>query len=136
MKLKTKPFNERFLTSQFRLYTSYHHHFCLLTNDIKVNEGLSLAVFVLDNDLVSALVRLLRILEAVLGVVRGGVNVVFGQTQVAVKPVGLSLGIGTERHCHDDGFTSVSHVALVCGLYLGHGWKNTCDLSVQISVRL
>ena len=94
-----------------------------LTNDVQVDESLSLSMFVLDDDLVAALVRLLGVLQLILCAVGGGMNVVFGQAQVAVEPVGLSLWVGTVGDGHNDGLPGICDIALVCGLYLRHSWR-------------
>ncbi len=94
-----------------------------LTDDFQVDEGFSLSVFVLDDDLVAALVRLHGVLQPVLCAVGVCVDVVFGQTQVVVEPFGLSLWVGAVGDGHDNGLPGICDVALVCGLYLRHSWR-------------
>lgn len=94
-----------------------------LTDDFQVDEGFSFSMFVLDDDLVAALVGLHGVLQPVLCAVGGCVDVVFGQTQVVVQPVSLGLWVGAVGDGHDDGLPGVCDVALVCGLYLRHSWR-------------
>lgn len=81
-------------------------------------------MFVLDDDLVAALVRLFGVLQPILCVVSGGVDVFFGQTQVVVQPLSLGLWVGAVRDGQDDWLPSICDVALVCGPYLGHSCRS------------
>ncbi len=77
-------------------------------------------MFVLDDDLVAALVGLQWVLQPVLCAVGRCVDVVFWQIQIVVQPVGLSFRVGTIGDSHNDGLPGVCDVTLVCGLYLRH----------------
>lgn len=91
-----------------------------LTDDVQVDEGLSLSVFVLNDYLVVALIGLLGVLQAVLCAVHRGVDEVFGQTQVVVQPVSLSLWVGAVWDSHDNRLSGICDIALVSSLNLGH----------------
>lgn len=99
-----------------------------LTDDLQVDEGFCPAVFVLDDDLVAALVGLRGVLQSVLGAIGRRVDVVSGETQVVVQPVGLGLWVGAVGDGHDDGLPGVRDVALVCGLYLRHSWRGRSEV--------
>lgn len=93
-----------------------------LTNDTQVNESFSFSMFVLDDYLVTAFVRLLGVLESILCAVCRGVDLVFGQTLVVVEPVCISLRVGAVGDSHNDGLPCINHVALVSGFDLRHSW--------------
>lgn len=91
-----------------------------LTDDFQVDERFASSMFVLNDDLVAALVRLFGVLQPVLCVVSRRVDVLFGKTQVLIQPLSLCLWVGAVRYGHGNGLPSICDVGLVCGLYLRH----------------
>lgn len=106
-----------------------------LTDNVQVDEGFSLSVFVLDDDLVAALVALLGVLQAVLCAVSRGVDVVFGKTRAVVLPVSLRFRVCTVGDCHGDGLSGICDITLVCGLYLRHSCKRREGVDVVMETR-
>ena len=97
-------------------------HLSSLTDDIQINDGLSLSVFVLDDNLVSSLVLLGGTLQTVLGLVGGGVDVLYRQAGSLKEPVGIGAGVGIVRDHHDEGLASICHQILIRGLDLRNSY--------------
>lgn len=105
-----------------------------LTNDLQVDVSLGLAVFVLDDDVVAALVGLDGVFQAVLGSVSGVVDVVPGEAEAVVLPVSLGLWVGAVGHHHDEGLPSVRHVVLVRGLDLRGSWEGQQTVTLDFDL--
>lgn len=91
-----------------------------LTNDVQIDESLSLSVFVLDHNLITTLVGLLGVFQSVVSLLCRGINVLEWQAGVIEEPLSLSTWIGMIRDSHNERLSSICHQVLVSSLDLWH----------------
>lgn len=72
-------------------------------------------MLVLDDHFVSAAVLLGWALQAVLGLVGGGVDVLDGQNGALEEPFSVGAGVSIVGHAHDERFPSICYQILVGG---------------------
>lgn len=104
-----------------------------LTNNFQIDEGLSLSVFVLDDNLVLSLVRLLGVLHPIISSVSGYVDVLLWQTNAIEKPFGLGAGISIIGNRHEKWFSSICHEVLIHSLDLRNSCSNKYFTKKQVN---
>lgn len=94
-----------------------------LTDHVQVDERFSLAMLILYDHLVPALVLFAGALNAIFGLVNRGINVLDRQTGPLEEPLGISTRVSIIGHAHDKGFAGVCHQVLVCSFDLWNSYR-------------